>query len=255
VPIQVRDNRGGNWFWLHNAVVDMHGAQLGPYAGWIYVALCRHSNMEQTAWVSHRKMAEETGISDRKLRDELKRLEVLGLITIEQRLDDRGQQTNVYTLLDPLVGPATPLARGATPLAQQASPPGIGDQPPRHDTPTMNKTQLTRLTEQEEAAPTNLFSPARVSTNGGAGAGDSVLFKVWQSVLADLQEQMVPTNFTRWLARTSLLGQEAGTAVVGVPDQVSADQLAKRFDPLVRRALADACGEAVAVRYEVVAGE
>jgi hypothetical protein len=255
VPIQVRDNRGGNWFWLHNAIVDVHGAQLGPYAGWIYVALCRHSNMEQTAWVSHRKMAEETGISDRKLRDELKRLEVLGLITIEQRLDDRGQQTNVYTLLDPLVGPATPLARDATPLAQRTSPPGTADQPPWHDTPTMKKTQLTRLTEQEEAAPTNLFSPARVSTNGSAVAGDSTLFQVWQAVLADLREQIVPTNYQRWLSRTSLLSHEAGAAVVGVPDQVSADQLARRFDPLVRRALADACGEAVTVQYRVVEGK
>jgi len=36
-----------------------------------------------------------------------------------------------------------------------------------------------------------------------------------------------------WLARTSLLSQDAGAAVVGVPDQVSAEQLAKRFDPLV----------------------
>jgi len=36
-----------------------------------------------------------------------------------------------------------------------------------------------------------------------------------------------------------------------VPDQVSADQLAKRFDPLVRRALADACGETVTVQYQV----
>lgn len=127
MPIQVRDNRGSNWFWLHNAVVDVHGARLGPYAGWIYVALCPHSNTEQTAWVSHRKMAEETGISDRKLRDELKRLEVLGLITIEQRLDDRGQQTNVYTLLDPL-------ARDATPLARRAN----------HEKDPVNKTYRTR---------------------------------------------------------------------------------------------------------------
>lgn len=64
---------------------------------------------------------------------------------------------------------------------------------------------------------------------------------------------MVPTNFTRWLARTSLLSRD-GAAVVGVPDQVCAEQLARRFDPLVRRALADACGEAVTVQYRVVAG-
>jgi chromosomal replication initiation ATPase DnaA len=80
------------------------------------------------------------------------------------------------------------------------------------------------------------------------------LKKLWQTTLTDLQEQMVPTNFTRWVARTSLLSHEAGTAVVGVPDQISAEQLAKRFDPLVRRALADACGESVTVQYQVVEG-
>ncbi len=78
--------------------------------------------------------------------------------------------------------------------------------------------------------------------------------KVWSAVLDDLTEQIVPANFTRWLARTSLLSRTDGTAVVGVPDQASADQLAKRFDPLVRRALSDACGEAVTVQYQVVEG-
>jgi len=80
------------------------------------------------------------------------------------------------------------------------------------------------------------------------------LQKLWQMTLTDLAEQMVPTNYQRWLARTSLLSHAAGAAVVGVPDQISAEQLAKRFDPLVRRALADACGEAVTVQYEVVEG-
>ena len=37
-----------------------------------------------------------------------------------------------------------------------------------------------------------------------------------------------------------------------MPDQVSAKQLAKRFDPLVHRVLSDACGDAVTVKYRVV---
>jgi hypothetical protein len=66
--------------------------------------------------------------------------------------------------------------------------------------------------------------------------------------------ETVPANDAHWLARTALLRYAAGAAVVGVPDQVSAEQLAKRFDPLVRRALSNACGEAVTVQYEVVEG-
>jgi hypothetical protein len=84
-------------------------------------------------------------------------------------------------------------------------------------------------------------------------AAPNELVGVWHATLDDLREQMVPANFSRWLARTRLVSQHAGEAVVGVPDQVSADQLARRFDPLVRRALTDACGEAVRVRYEVLA--
>jgi hypothetical protein len=79
------------------------------------------------------------------------------------------------------------------------------------------------------------------------------LVHVWHATLDDLREQMVPANFSRWLARTQLISQSAGEAIVGVPDHVSAEQLARRFDPLVRRALADACGQAVTVRYEVLA--
>jgi hypothetical protein len=111
--------------------------------------------------------------------------------------------------------------------------------------------------EQEEAIPTKPSSNVQAPTKSIAISNDpedGAQLKLWQTVLADLQEQMVPSNFTRWLARTVLLSHDAGAAVVGVPDQVSAEQLAKRFDPLVRRALSDACGKVVTVRYEVVGG-
>ncbi len=232
MAIHVRDNRGGNWFWLHNAIVDARGAELGPYAGWIYVVLCRHADGEQMAWVSHRRMAEETGISDRKLRDELRRLEVLGLISIEQRLDERGQQTNLYTLLDPLASNTRGVAPHATPSAPPATSPGATDQAPWHGAPPMKKTQLTRPMEQESVAP---------------------LQQVWDTVLGDLKEQIVAANYERWLVRTQLIARVDGRAVVGVPDQICADQLARRFDPLLRRALADACGEPVAVEYQIAA--
>lgn len=76
--------------------------------------------------------------------------------------------------------------------------------------------------------------------------------EVWQLTLADLREQTVPTNYARWLARTRFLARNDGVVVVGVPDQIAADQLARRFDSLIRHALADALGEEVTVRYEVV---
>ncbi len=74
----------------------------------------------------------------------------------------------------------------------------------------------------------------------------------WDVALSDLREQVVPTNYTRWLSRTRLLHHADGQAVVGVPNQICADQLVRRYDSLIRRALADALGEDVAVRYEVL---
>ncbi len=101
-----------------------------------------------------------------------------------------------------------------------------------------------------KATPVSRLAPVRQPVLEAAPTG---LVGVWHATLDDLREQMVPANFSRWLARTRLVSRSAGEAVVGVPDQISAEQLARRFDPLVRRALADACGESLTVRYEVLA--
>ncbi len=236
MPIHVRDNRGGNWFWIHNAILDHFCSELGPYGFTVYATLCRYAGQDQCTWVAQKAIATTTGISKRQVERELQKLKTLGLLEIDERHDEHGQVSNIYTLLaSPLASETPPLVsltRGgvsqSVPLVSETSPPRQADEPIR------NKTQLTRLMEQE----------------GGAHA----LQNLWQIVLADLAEQMVPSNFRRWLARTCLLSQDAGAAVVGVPDQVSADQLARRLDPLVRRALAEACGEAVAVQYRVIEG-
>jgi len=229
MPIHVRDNRGGNWFWIHNAILDDLCSELGPYGFTVYATLCRSAGQDQCTWVAQKAIATTTGISKRQVERELQKLKTLGLLEIDERHDEHGQVSNIYTLL---AAPLVRLTRGdvsqSIPLVSDVNPPRQPDEPIR------NKTQLTRSMEQEGTA--------------------HILKDLWQIALADLQEQMVPANFTRWLVRTSLLSHDASTVVVGVPDQVSADQLAKRFDPLVCRALADACGETVTVQYEVVEG-
>jgi hypothetical protein len=113
--------------------------------------------------------------------------------------------------------------------------------------PTARKTAPPRPAAGGNA--TAVGRPGRGAAAATPPAAPS-LAAVWQAALDDLREQMAPANFSRWLARTELLHRAGGEAVVGAPDRVVADQLARRFDPLVRRALADACGEPVAVRYE-----
>jgi hypothetical protein len=252
MPIYVRDNRGGNWFWLHNAVVDHYGKQLGPYGIAVYVCLCRHVGQEQATWVGQREIAEEMGMSRRQVQRELEQLQTLALVTVETQETPHGQATNIYTLLAP---PHVSESRGDDSQSRghvgQTSPPRQGDAPYQFMKKTHGTRGSTPPKKDEPTQGTGNVADDGAHTNGSASTAP---LDLWTAVLTDLQEQMVPTNFTRWLARTSLLGHEAGTAVVGVPDQVSADQLARRFDPLVRRALSDACGEAVTVRYRVVAG-
>ena len=100
---------------------------------------------------------------------------------------------------------------------------------------------------EEWARPPRATAPASLP----AGSSAPNLGELWSRTLADLREQILPTNFSRWLARTRLLSRAPGQAVVGVPDQVCAEQLARRLDPLVRRALSEACGEALTVTYRV----
>jgi len=228
MAFQVRDNRGGNWFWLHNAIIDHYGKELGPYGIAVYAALCRHAGQEQQTWISQGKIAEEIGTTRQQVNKLIAQLEVLQLLRVEDRQDDvSGRTTSIYSLLE------------LTPVVQDDRGVIVDDSPSQSRrqalsstmTAMINKTHGTKTMEQD-------------------GATD--LEKLWHMTLTDLREQMVPSNFTRWVARTFLLSHEAGAAVVGVPDQVSADQLARRFDPLVRRALADACGETVTVQYQVI---
>ena len=228
MSFQVRDNRGGNWWWAHNAIFDVYGKDLGPYGIAVYCCLCRHVGQDQHTWIAQRNLAEEIGASRTQVNRTVSKLRDMGLIAVDERQDEHGRATSIYTLA---ALPCTPTVQGSADVNRAGVPDGQGVS--LQSTAMMNKTHGTRPMEQD------------VVTD---------LKKLWQTTLTDLQEQMVPTNFTRWVARTSLLSHEAGTAVVGVPDQISAEQLAKRFDPLVRRALADACGESVTVQYQVVEG-
>jgi len=255
MPIYVRDNRGGNWFWLHNIIVTDYGKEIGPHGIAVYAALACHADKEQQTWVSQKALAEEIGSSRAQVQRELAKLKQLGLVQVDEQMNEHGQTSNTYLLL-PVPEPEHPRIsqrRGSLTERRGGSTGMRPPLPPEAPYQFMNKTHGTRGSTPHKKDESMQDRDAAVdgSTHSNGHAGD-VQLDVWQAVLADLQEQMVPANFTRWLARTSLLSHDGGTAVVGVPDQVSAEQLAKRFDPLVRRALADACGETVTVQYRVV---
>lgn len=219
----VRDRRGGHWAWFHHAVIDDYGPELGPYGIAVYICLCRHADREEATFVGQKTVAREIGAGRTAVNQAVAKLRALGLVEVEDRQDERGRTTSIYTLLDP---PCSPGEQGA-PRGEQARPPAA--QPlsaPQTDAP-LALIHGTRSMEEDVAR----------------------LAATWSTVLADLREQIVPSNFTRWLARTALSAVDATGAVVACPDTVTAAQLARRYDALLRQALADALGRPVDVRY------
>jgi chromosomal replication initiator protein len=74
---------------------------------------------------------------------------------------------------------------------------------------------------------------------------------VWDSVLTDLQTQMSRVSFDTWLAGTQVLGVDAGTLIVSVQDEYSADWLRTRWLTPIQRAVADVVGTPVPVVFQV----
>jgi DNA-binding MarR family transcriptional regulator len=134
--MEIRDSRNTGWFWIDTRVLKEHGADLGPHALAIYMALAAHAdNNTSKCFPGVSTLAESAGMSTRQARKALRKLEEIGLIHTQTRPG----RSSVYTLLSvssdgqgaprPSAGdPDTP-ARGAAPPAQHAD-------PPRHDMPT-----------------------------------------------------------------------------------------------------------------------
>ena len=95
--IRIKDKRGGR-FIVDDVVLNGYGKALGPYGIAVYIALCRHANMQnQQCWPSQKTIADKTGMSVRQVKNMIDKCEELGLIT--RKIED-GKYT-IYTLLEP----------------------------------------------------------------------------------------------------------------------------------------------------------
>ena len=145
--MKIRDARQTGWFWIDTRVLKEHGADLGPHALAIYMALAAHAdNATSKCFPGVSTLAESAGMSTRQARKALRKLEEIGLIHTQTRPG----RSSVYTLLS-VSGdgkgaprpdeddPDTPAqhagGEGSTP-AGRAAPPAQDADPPRHDMPT-----------------------------------------------------------------------------------------------------------------------
>lgn len=125
----VRDVRRSNWFWIDRVVIDRHGESIGAYGIAVYAVLVSYAN-ENTGvcFPSLQLISNKTKMSVRSVRTTLRKLEEVGLIHTDIRVDTKGQHSNLYTLLS---------CPAATASDEQKTPPKgtKSSNPPRQDVP------------------------------------------------------------------------------------------------------------------------
>ena len=121
--IGIQDGRCPGWHWASNEILDIYGAQLGPYGLALYYALCRHANREGQSWPSYATLARETGMGKSQAIETMKLLVELKLLRKEPQKDGAGAPTsNLYVLLE--VGGSAPRGLGVVQGVDWGSPQG-----------------------------------------------------------------------------------------------------------------------------------
>lgn len=114
----------------------------------VYLFLRRYADYETgEAWPSRKTLASEIGVSLSTLDEAIANLRTIRAVTVTERFGERGQQSNLYTVLFYQDGGqvkfregVTPINRGHLPRKSTSPPPGesVTEQDP------LNKTQGTR---------------------------------------------------------------------------------------------------------------
>lgn len=171
----ISDERRRNFFIVDNEIIRDLGAQLGPFAGWVYMALLYHADGKtRKAFPSLSRLAKETGMSRRKVVDCIAKLEQLGLIRVQHVTSQTGgHAANHYYICDLAVTgsyepPQAELpdesdgAPRALPSASPAPPSAPHALPLVHDVHS-NNTNLNKTQEQDSVAPNGATSGASPS--------------------------------------------------------------------------------------------
>lgn len=75
--------------------------------------------------------------------------------------------------------------------------------------------------------------------------------ELWQSVLAQLQFQISPANFSTWLKNTHILAKKDGQLFVSVPNNFSKEWLENKYNKLIFHIIRGLDGEIREVKYMV----
>ena len=108
---RVQDGRPRHWFYIDNAVIDQHAAEIGAMGLAVYMALVRHANGSGQAFPSLRRLERLLSLSRHTLIKYLEILEKHGLIARQHRLSPDGDATSTLYVILP-VGGAPDAPRG-----------------------------------------------------------------------------------------------------------------------------------------------
>lgn len=75
--------------------------------------------------------------------------------------------------------------------------------------------------------------------------------QAWQAAYHQLELQLDRASFDTWLRQALLVGYEAGTFIIGAPNDIAREMLENRLYRNIRRILSDICGFTVELRFEV----
>lgn len=99
-PIEIRDHRNKEWFWIDDEYLNGYSRLLKPASTLVYLALCRHANKEQKSWPSIELLCEKLGLSNKTVISGIKELEEWRLIIVSRSKNEetKRQNPNVYVL-------------------------------------------------------------------------------------------------------------------------------------------------------------
>jgi len=99
---QIVDMQHAFWFSVDNVFIDEYAVKAGPSATLVYLVMKRLARSDtQQLWYSTTELEKKTGLSPSTFRRAVKKLESLGLLTIERRkIKQHVNLTNRYTLAE-----------------------------------------------------------------------------------------------------------------------------------------------------------
>ena len=193
----IHDARDLPIFVVDDALIDCHGARIGPYGVAVYIALARFAKQAHTAALAYQTVADILGIGRTKARETLKALETAGLITIDPQTDDAGNPiaSNRYTLLPIADNNAKSPQGGVSPHDTPVSPRDTPHAP--DDTPVSPRDRggvATRLHGHDSLLENESLPPP--PTHGGGGGKQKKELTETERFLID--QGMYPANATEF---------------------------------------------------------